>query len=649
MNKTIQYHTHLFLFIISIGVLQAQQWQSSRVFAGPDGKLVYTKDSIGNRIPDFSFAGYKNGNTAIPQVPVVKTIVPVTGDNTAHIQQAVDAVAAMPVNAQGFRGALLLAPGVYRVTGTVKVNASGIVLRGSGQGADSTVNTIIRALGDTPHQRSVIVAGGGKTSRWKEKDPAVAQQNITSDTVYIGSSAFTVADASQYSVGDNIIIYHPCSSGWLASVNYGGSHSGEPGADSVDVPWAVNSYPIVYNRNIIAKNGNTITVDVPFFYSLVKSRSQSYIYKYARTDLKTHIGIEDLRVDIDAGDVTSNPDGNEDHAWNAVEVNQAEDAWVRNCTMLHFGHAGVITNTSTRVTVEKCSALDPVSIITGERRYNFNTYTASQQILFKECIATNGRHHYVSNGTTYASGNVFVDCTSSGAYASSEGHRSFSQGFLFDNHKELDGPRSGVKIVLALYNRGYYGTSHGWAIANSVAWNCNVRTATLIVQQPPTAQNYAIGCFGVVSGTAPPAPFNERQGYIEGTNKANVSPRSLYHAQLNDRTGTSDVKEGQILPKGFRLEQNYPNPFNPSTTLHFTVSRSTSPFGINAHERNGQRVQLSVFNVLGQEVARLYDGVPDGHGEHTATFNASHLTSGMYVARLSDGMNAQVRRMLLLK
>jgi hypothetical protein len=625
----------LFVFLLTVGIISAQTWQSSRAYYGTNGKLVYAKDSIGNRIPDFSFAGYKNGNVPIPDVAVVKTIGPVAGDNTAHIQQAIDAMTAMPLNSSGFRGALLLLPGTYRVNGTIRINASGIVLRGSGEGTDSTVNTILYALGDTPHQRSVIVAGGGKTSRWKEKDASVPQQNITSDTVYLGTSTFSLADASQYAVGDNIIIYYPCSDGWLKSIDYGGTHSGEPGADSVDVPWKVNSYPIVYNRNIIAKNGTSVTVDVPVFNTLVRSLSQSYVYKYARTDLRTMIGIENLRIDIDAGDVTSNANGNEDHAWNAIELNQVEDAWVRNCTMLHFGHAGVITNTATRVTVEKCSALDPVSIITGERRYNFNTYTASQQILFKECAATNGRHHYVSNGTTYASGNVFLDCTSSGAYASSEGHRSWSQGFLWDNHKELDGPRSGLKIVLALYNRGYYGTSHGWAIANSVAWNCNVRTAALIVQQPPTAQNYAIGCKGDVTGLKPPAAFSHPQGFIEGTGKDSLYPRSLYYAQLNDRMNSVGIPDESVLPREFQLFQNFPNPFNPNTTIGFTL-------------RESGLIILKIFDSIGREQSTLVNEVKEA-GEHTVVFNGSTLASGVYIAQLSNGNNVLMRKLVLLK
>lgn len=617
---------------------QAQSWNSALLRFDSNGRLEYAADPLGNRLPDFSYAGYRNGNEPVPFIPDVLTIGPVPGDNTAHIQAAIDSVAKRPIGPDGFRGALRLLPGVYRIFGTVRVNQSGIVLRGAGQGNDSTANTILFALGDTPHQRSVIVAGGGTTSRWKEKDPAVTAQNIVTDTVRTGERSFTVADASQFSVGDNIIIHHPCTEAWLAAIDFGGSHTGEPGADSVDVPWKKDSYPIYYNRNITAKTGNTLTVDVPLFYTLVRSLSQSVIYKYARTNLRTRIGIENLRVDIDAGDVTSNANGNENHAWNAVELNTVEDAWVRDCTMLHFGHAGVITNTTTRATVERVSALDPVSIITGERRYNFNTYTASQQVLFRECIATNGRHHYVSNGTTYASGNVFVDCTSKGAYASSEGHRSWSQGFLWDNHTELDGPRSGVKILLGLYNRGYYGTSHGWAIVNSVAWNCDVRTAALIVQRPPTAQNFAIGCTGEVTGARPPAPFAHPDGFIEGTGKDSLQPRSLYYAQLEDRKRLSGLRGESAAPDEFRLFQNYPNPFNPSTTIAFLVPATASTTAL----------ALKVYDLLGREVMTLAEG-DRSPGRHTVSFEAAALPSGAYFYRLESARFSATAKMLLLR
>ena len=267
----------------------------------------------------------------------------------------------------------------------------------------------------------------------------------------VGDFIFEVEDASPYSVGDNIIIFHPCTKEWLEAVDYGGTHSDEGGAEpGVDVPWEVGSQPLVFNRYITAISGNQITIDVPVYNHLIKDLSQSYIYKYSRNNLKTNIGIENIRVDIE----TSGESFDENHAWNAIDLYQIEDAWVKNSTMLHFGLSGIRTNTATRITVENCRATDPVSEVVGGNRYNFQVYNASQQILFKDCYASNGRHHYMSNGTSWASGIVFYNCKSEGAFTSSEGHRRWSMGMLWDNHVELNGPRPGYNPrLLGLYNR----------------------------------------------------------------------------------------------------------------------------------------------------------------------------------------------------
>ena len=600
------------------------QWQSAIVHYDSGNKLVYLLDKENNRIPDFSYAGYKNGESDIPAVPVVKTISHISGDNTAFIQSALDSLG----NA-GVHGALLLSPGNYQIWGTLYVNHSGLVLRGSGNGSDSLSNTILIGKGNVPIQRTIIIAGGGNSSQWKDSVSGKST-NITSDTVLEGSREFNVANSSLFSVGDNIIIYHPCTLAWLQAINYGGTHSA--GA-SEDTSWAIDSQPIVYNRYIKAINGNKITIDAPVFNHLIKCQAQSYIYKYSRNGILTGIGLENFRIDIETlGGV------DEDHAWQAVDLFQLEDSWVNNCTFLHFGQSGIRTNTATRITIENCSALDPVAIITGERRYNFQVYTASQQILFKNCYATNGRHHYVSNGTSWTSGVVFLNCTSSGAYTSSEGHRRWSQGLLYDNIISLDGPRAGWDSrLLGLYNRGDMGTAHGWGLAHSVAWNCNVAGGDLIVQKPPTAQNYAIGCMGNnIVGTDPPAPFNEPQGYIEGANKSGLTPQSLYSAQLQDRLSAAGVNDkGSIIDNAFKLYPNYPNPFNPETNLSFTLSRGTF-------------VTLKVYDLLGNEIKTILNEYKNP-GYYTEKFDASAISSGIYFYKITAGNYTSTGKMILLK
>ena len=77
----------------------------SRIYPGGDGRLVYVPDEQGNVIHDASHAGYRGGGVAIPTVPVRETVWPVAGDNSAHVQAAIDRLSSRVPDAQGFRGA----------------------------------------------------------------------------------------------------------------------------------------------------------------------------------------------------------------------------------------------------------------------------------------------------------------------------------------------------------------------------------------------------------------------------------------------------------------------------------------------------------------------------------------------------------------
>jgi hypothetical protein len=85
----------------------------------------------------------------------------------------------------------------------------------------------------------------------------------------------------------------------------------------------------------------------------------------------------------------------------------------------------------------------------------------------------------------------------------------------------------------------------------------------------------------------------------------------------------------------YALSQNYQNPFNPSTTISFNLPQSGN-------------VTLTVYNVLGQQVATLVNGALNA-GTHSVPFNASRLASGVYVYELRAGSFVQQKRMMLVK
>ncbi len=91
----------------------------------------------------------------------------------------------------------------------------------------------------------------------------------------------------------------------------------------------------------------------------------------------------------------------------------------------------------------------------------------------------------------------------------------------------------------------------------------------------------------------------------------------------------------QIAVDNYQLYQNYPNPFNPTTIISFSIPKSGN-------------TKLVVFDMLGREVAVLIDGYIDA-GNHTAYFDASDLSSGVYIYRIESGNFVKSRSMILLK
>lgn len=105
--------------------------------------------------------------------------------------------------------------------------------------------------------------------------------------------------------------------------------------------------------------------------------------------------------------------------------------------------------------------------------------------------------------------------------------------------------------------------------------------------------------------------------------------------QISGSTTSVPEDGSSNLPVSFSLQQNYPNPFNPTTNIIFTLTKP-------------ENVTLKVYNIIGQEVATLVNGLMNT-GSHVVTFNATNLASGVYFYRLKAGDFTDVKKMLLLK
>ena len=104
---------------------------------------------------------------------------------------------------------------------------------------------------------------------------------------------------------------------------------------------------------------------------------------------------------------------------------------------------------------------------------------------------------------------------------------------------------------------------------------------------------------------------------------------------VGNHAGVGIQQIGTNVPDNFALNQNYPNPFNPTTTIRFDLAKNTS-------------VNLVVYNSLGQEVTRVFDGHKRA-GSYEAVFDASGLSSGTYYYRLTTDYFVETKKMMVVK
>ena len=108
----------------------------------------------------------------------------------------------------------------------------------------------------------------------------------------------------------------------------------------------------------------------------------------------------------------------------------------------------------------------------------------------------------------------------------------------------------------------------------------------------------------------------------------------MTHWVVVDQT-TGIEEPNKTIPINFTLNQNYPNPFNPTTLIQFGLPRDSD-------------IRLIVFNLLGREIAVLAEGEYTA-GTYSVTFNATNLTSGIYLYQLVAGTQRLTGKMILMK
>ena len=507
----------------------AEGAHSEWVYPGPDGRLVYKTTERGDRIMDFSHAGYMGGGVALPDVPVKMTVKPVDGDNTAAIQEAIDKVSAMPLE-KGLRGAVLLAPGVYTCLRTVTISASGVVLRGSG--AQGQTRSTLKLAGQ-PHLGLAIRSPGGgrgqrrgggvaETADTAPSDGFKAFETSIADTyVPSGVMTCTVADATGLVAGDTISIRRPVTRAWVESMQmHDLVRDGRPQT------WIAIGRTVDTERRIAAVAGNRITLDVPLadsYDSKFLNPPGTAVVKIRPPARVMQCGVEHLHIES-----PPQPISHSQPHYTALRIN-GEDCWARDVWIdetMNSVAVGGRRITLQRVCVNR-KALHQGSSRPAEFAPN------GSQVLLDRCSVHADNIWFVATGGSLPGPVVVLNADFQGQ-SRAESHQRWATGMLYDN---VRAPNGGIEFR----NRGSMGSGHGWSMGWGVAWNCTAES--YIIQSAPGAPNWIIGCIG--ESRLSPRPFGQGPNLPEGIKDSHgtpVAPQSLYLAQLAERLGPQAVK-----------------------------------------------------------------------------------------------------------
>ncbi|NBR71672.1 MAG: hypothetical protein EBT75_06220 [Proteobacteria bacterium] len=465
---------------------------------------------------------------AFPDVEEKAKVTPMEGDCSDKIQAAIDSVSTMPL-VNDFRGAVVLAPGIFKCSKTLTLHTSGVVLRGSGSGRDGT----IIQMTDAPHPCVVIgsknntqeVKGKKRTKKKKEagekKDGSSVANEIADEYVPSGATSLRLQERDAFQVGDLVRISRPASAEWIHFMGMDNLvYHGEAGH------WLKEGKAIIQDREIKSVNGSEITWEMPLTDCIDASKlggRRGTVQKISPDQNLSECGVEKLRIEA------APPKGDWMDAQNiGVTLEGCEDAWVRNVSTLNQLPDVLVSESAERISLDSVLATHPTTVTKSSRSAGKATdfRLGGRQTLMNKCGSSGDGSFYVSTAQTESMLNVVLNCVFSGN-GSIQPHMKWSTGLLLDGCQVKDG-----EIILR--NRRELGGGHGWTMGWGVVWNCSAKGIT--VEQPPGSINWCIGSTGNYDAVSKSA---QEWLYSKGVP---VKPDSLYLAQLRARLGDQAVK-----------------------------------------------------------------------------------------------------------
>ena len=487
-----------------------------------------TTDQEGRFLHDFSWAGYHNGGAPLPPSPDVGDVdvVQAAGadpagleDSTAAIQAAIDGL--------GEGGGVVWFPaGLYRITGTLSITQSGVVL--AGEGAESSRLLFTQSEG-LSYQAHVTFDGGQK-----DADEVLLVADAASRDRWV-----EVADVSVFAPGDDVAL------GWVITSEFVAEHGMIPYWQAFNDKWQPFFWRTVVSVDA-ASDPPRVELDVPLRYPALL-RDAASLRRQVGT--LSEVGVRDLGF----ANATSWEAAWAENQVHVVKFNGVKDAFVVDVASFespdpsvtgpvaaHLQSSGLEIRRSKRVTVADTTLGFSQHRGGGGNGYLFEVRQSSE-ILFRDCVGKAGRHNFIQNWGFGATGIVWLRVTSVGGetilsaelpvggVGLSEFHHSLATANLIDSCVLEDG--------WGAMNRKSWSSGAGHTATESVFWNTS---GGGILRSYQYGQGYVIGSAPELDvrtdlghtnakGTAP-------EDWVEGLGKAaTLEPTSLYDDQLARR------------------------------------------------------------------------------------------------------------------
>lgn len=539
---------YLFCLVLT---LNAQSWRSTYYpidWTPPTQKNFYT-DAF---LQDYSYAGYKRGEEAIPLpsgtvYDVTKS--PYNADKTG-VADATTAIQNAINDAQTNNGGVVYLPaGTYKLNPgsnahALRISKSNIYLKGDGVGQTFLLNNSY-----TMNNKSVIKFSGSASWTTIPTSKALLTADIMNPV-----NVLPIDNPSLFAVGDLVLVRNVIGDDWITEhketewLGYGSSLRG-----------------LMYCRYITAIDNvnKTITVDIPVRYAL-KTRDGACVFKLS--GMISEVGLMDFSI----GNVqnpsttgfeeedytTSGTAAYNSHASYLINFNAVLNGWMKNVstykpasntTGAHMLSNGFVIQYSKNVTVDNCSMSYAQYGGGGGNGYSY--LVRANEVLIKNSTSNFVRHGFVFS-SMWSSGNVFhkcndiktgYQCGSTGSETTngygSDHHMHFSQSNLIDNTYVENS-------AFYAYYRPYGSTpKHNITATHTAYWNIRSGgTKPLCVWTQQSRYGYAIGTSGTATavytkenstGTATITdPVDITEGIGQGTT---LTPQSLYLDQLNKR------------------------------------------------------------------------------------------------------------------